>query len=434
MFNHIIKLYELENIEDRILTIDSVTYNDELCIEIKLIKLDEICPYCSSTLYKIKDYQKKKITHTFSNTRKTFIIYYRRRYLCKICNKTFFENDPFTSTNNNISTLTVMNILNYLKDYNHTFSSAAKVYNVSVQSIINIFDKHVDPKPRPLPRVLSIDEVHIKSNIKHPYACVLLDFETNKIVDILQTRKKYKLRDYFEHKSIKELDNVEYVTMDLWAPYRDIVQELMPKALIVADSFHVVTLINRILDTKRRQVMNRYLRSINIDLNYSNDFGYLLKKYSVLLRLSPNKLKEKLVYIPKYQMNVYTSKLLKHLLTSDSELNEIYNLRNIYLEFNTNSNYQTAKTKLESMITLFTNHKIPEIREYGRTLKRWKSEILNSFIKHGNSRYSNGRIEGKNRDIKTIIRNGYGLKNFRRFRARVLYSVNKNIEIKISNK
>ena len=133
-------------------------------------------------------------------------------------------------------------------------------------------------------------------------------------------------------------------------------------------------------------------------------------------------------------MNVYTSKLLKHLLTSDSELNEIYNLRNIYLEFNTNSNYQTAKTKLESMITLFTNHKIPQIREYGRTLKRWKSEILNSFIKHGNSRYSNGRIEGKNRDIKTIIRNGYGLKNFRRFRARVLYSVNKNIEIKISNK
>ena len=65
MFNHIIKLYELENIEDRILSIESTTLNDELCIEIKLLKVDEICPHCNSILYTIKDYQKKKITHTF---------------------------------------------------------------------------------------------------------------------------------------------------------------------------------------------------------------------------------------------------------------------------------------------------------------------------------------------------------------------------------
>ena len=47
------------------------------------------------------------------------------------------------------------------------------------------------------------------------------------------------------------------------------------------------------------------------------------------------------------------------IITYNNELSEIYNLRNIYLEFNSNSNYKTAKTKLESMITLFSNHKIP---------------------------------------------------------------------------
>lgn len=424
-------MYELESIENQILKIDTNVSNNELLIEITLRKKTEICPHCNSTVSIVKDYNSKKIAHSISVTRKSFIIYKQRRFLCKICNKTFYETNPFSASNDRISTLTVMNVLEYLKDFNHTFSSAAKLYNISVQSVINIFDKHVIAYPKKLPRVLSIDEVHMKSNIKYPYACVLLDFETNKIVDIIESRHKNILTAYFERKSIKELDTVEYITMDLWSPYRDIAKRFMPKAKIVADSFHVVSLINKILDKKRIQVMNRYLRNNTQELNYTNDFGYLLKKFSWLIRIGPEKIKTKLLYVYKYKMNVYTNLLLKHLLSSDKELSEIYDLRNIYLSFNRTNNYETAKENLESMINIFVKHSIIEIREYGRTLKRWKNEILNSFSKDKNTRYSNGKLEGKNRDIKTVIRNSYGFKNFTRFRARTLYSINKDVPLTI---
>lgn len=432
MYDNIIKTYELEQIRNIIKTIDILYNNDEIHIHITLIKTMNICPICNLNNYVVKDYYKQKIVHTISITRKTYIIYNKRRYWCKHCLKSFFKPDPFTSTNKGVSKLTVMNILDYLKDYNHTYQSAAKYFNLSISTIIDIFDKHVQPKRRQMPRVLSIDEVHIKSNTKHPYACVLLDFESNKIVDLIESRKKINLNDYFDGINQKELNNIEYVTMDLWSPYRDVIKRNMPKAKIIADSFHVVALLNKLLDKKRITVMNNYLNnSNNKELNYSNDFGYLLKKFSWLIRLGPNKIKHKLIYIHKYKFNVPSKQLLNHLLTSHPDLEIIYKLRNSYFDFNRNGAFEDAKERLDNFITLFRNHEIYELREYGKTLNNWKKEIYNSFEKHGDIRYSNGRLEGKNRAIKTVIRNSFGYTNFSRFRSRALYSINKDIAIKI---
>lgn len=78
------------------------------------------------------------------------------------------------------------------------------------------------------------------------------------------------------------------------------------------------------------------------------------------------------------------------------------------------------------------NHHIEEIREYGRTLYRWRNEIINSFYKVNGVRYSNAKIESRNRQIKTILRNSFGYKNFWRFRARVMYSVNKDVPLNLN--
>lgn len=431
MYDNIIKLYELEYLRNKILFIDTTVDNSGLYLHIKLKVISTNCSHCMFKRYLINDYVKTKITHSITLTRKVYIIYYRRRYKCKSCNKTFYENDPFTDHKFRLSKLTIMNILEYLKDVNHSFTSAAKLFNVSVNTVINVFDQYIKPKRRKLPKVLCIDEVHIKSNIKYPYACVLLDFDNSKIVDVLKTRRKEFLNRYFDSFTTKELDNVEYVVMDLWSPYKDVIKRFMPKAKIVADAFHVITNINRILDKKRTHVMNYYLGLKKDNLNYSNDFGYLLKKYSWMIRVNKDKIKGRFLWIYKYKFSVYSFDLLNHLLTSDSELNEIYKLKHMYQDFNENSNIDNAKEYLLALIKKFRNHEIREIREYGRTLDRWKVEIINSFTKHDGIRYSNAKLESRNRQIKSIIRNSFGVVNFQRFRARVMYSINKNIPLNI---
>lgn len=189
-------------------------------------------------------------------------------------------------------------------------------------------------------------------------------------------------------------------------------------------------MINKILDKKRIQVMNRYRDIVKEELNYTNDYYYLLKTFSSMILSNPRNIKAKYYWIRKYGFSVYKTELLEHLLNSDPELREVYKLREEYSNFNKTTNSENAKERLMTLIKEFSNHHIEEIREYSYTLYRWRKEIINSFTNKEGFRYSNGKLESRNKQIKTIIRNSMGYKNFYRLRARVMYSINKDVPLK----
>lgn len=65
-------------------------------------------------------------------------------------------------------------------------------------------------------------------------------------------------------------------------------------------------------------------------------------------------------------------------------------------------------------------------RKYTSTLLNWFEQIINSFNMYESSRISNGKIEGTNSRIKTILKNANGFKNFSRMRNRIMFLLNKN--------
>lgn len=42
--------------------------------------------------------------------------------------------------------------------------------------------------------------------------------------------------------------------MDMWTPYRDAVQIVMPQAQVIIDKFHVVKMVNEALETVRKSI------------------------------------------------------------------------------------------------------------------------------------------------------------------------------------
>ncbi|WP_147695471.1 transposase, partial [Vogesella mureinivorans] len=50
------------------------------------------------------------------------------------------------------------------------------------------------------------------------------------------------------------LSQIEEVSIDLWKPYKKVIEKLMPQAEIVADRFHVMKQVNKELDTKRKKI------------------------------------------------------------------------------------------------------------------------------------------------------------------------------------
>ena len=113
--------------------------------------------------------------------------------------------------------------------------------------------------------------------------------------------------------------------------------------------------------------------------------------------------------------------IINKILKISDELDRAYQLKELFLDIIKHSTYENATEQLLTWIDLCKESKIPEMVEASKTINNWLEYIVNSFI---DKRYSNGYTEGMNNKIKVIKRNGYGYKNFKFFRLRLLYIFN----------
>lgn len=231
---------------------------NELIISLELNLREHSCPVCQSSTAKVKGYTLKKINHSVLNPVACTIHYKARRYVCPICGKTFYEHNPFTSGKLKVSVATVYNVLQDLKRPEVTFKYVAEKYHMSPSSIANIFDKHIQVHRRTLPECLSFDETYAFKSNDSDYICVLLDYTGKKIVDILPSRRKRYLVDYFYNIPLSERENVKYVSFDMWHTYRIVSKLIFPNCICIVDKFHILQELSRRVKRVRIDVMNKY--------------------------------------------------------------------------------------------------------------------------------------------------------------------------------
>lgn len=428
MYDNNIKLLELNALKHKIESLEIITESNQLIAIIKMNKASVSCPICNSDKIKFNSYRLKKIIHSISTQKPCIIHFKQRRYQCLTCGKTFSELNPFVAPRSNIGHLTKLSILDYLKDFNHTFTDTAKLYNVSIQSVIDIFDQAVDAKRRKLSEVICIDEVFTSKMNKYKYACVLLDFKSSRLIDVIATRHKNYLIEYFGQIPLSEKATVKVFIMDMWDPYKDVIKIYFPNTLIAVDSFHIIRGLNEAIKKIRIKAQNKYY--INRSKLESNDMlYYMLKKSHYFFIKDYESIYDGKIKMSKYQTYWHKSEMLGYLLTIDDDLTEAYRLKERYRAFNLTADYETCDDDLQDLIDEFRNSHLEEMRAIGKTLVKWKSEIKASFIKIDGRRISNGPIESTNNKIKTIIKTSNGIRKFTRFRNRVLYSINKDIPI-----
>ena len=127
-----------------------------------------------------------------------------------------------------------------------TFVEVAESVGVDEKTIRNVFKDYVAPKEREYqfetPKWLGIDEIHI---IRRP-RLVLTNIERRTIYDIKPNRNKETVIQRLSE--ISDRTYIEYVTMDMWKPYKDAVNTILPHAKVVVDKFHVVRMANQALE------------------------------------------------------------------------------------------------------------------------------------------------------------------------------------------
>ena len=374
--------YEIENVTGRNPVVIAARY-----------ALDVSCPFCSSKDLRKKDRYIRKLNHESIGARNTKLHLTAYKYRCKSCGSYF--NQRFPGILKYKRSTEGFRLEVFEKHNNgHTqsyLSSSLRIGTATVERWYHdLLAKKVSHTVNsPCPRVIGIDE-HFFTR-KKGYATTLCDLGKNKVFDLTLGRTEHALDGYFRH--LKGKDNVRVVVMDLSDPYRNIIRKHFPSALVVADRFHVIRLVNHhflktwnILDPVGRK--NRGLLSLMRRNENNLSSGQIIK----LNRYFKDHPEMKIIYDFKQELVC----LLKIKKRTAWQCKKIIPVSLGYIE-------QLKASMLEPLVTL------------GKTLDAWREEVARMF----RFTKSNGIVEGFHNKMEMISRRAYGFRNFENCRLRV---------------
>ena len=239
------------------------------------------------------------------------------------------------------------------------------------------------------PRVMGIDE-HFFTR-KDGYATTIVNLTSHKVFDVVLGRSELSLRAYLRRLIGKE--NVRVILMDLSETYRSIAKKHFPNAMIVADRFHVIRLVNHHFIKTWSELDERGRRHRGL--------LSLMRRHPDRMRLDQ-------------KLNLY------RYLDGVPGLRRIYDfwqdlLRLLRMK---SLNQQACKKILPEYVWMIEELKktpFKNLQILGHTLDSWREEIARMF------RFSktNGITEGLHNKMEMMSRRAYGFRNFENYRLRV---------------
>ena len=359
-------------------------------IMIELPRRMHVCPCCGTETDQIHDYRMQRIKDIASFGKNVYLHLRKRRYVCGSCGKRFYEKNNFLPRYHRMTNRKNARII---EDFRDTVSASyiAQKHNISVSTALRYFNL-VSYSCKKLPEVLSIDE--FKGNADgEKYQTILTDPKNRKIMDILPNRKESDLIRYF--RQFENRKEVKYFIMDMNPHFREVAEICFPKATIVIDRYHVTRQVIWALERVRKEVQK----------HLSAEWRRFCKHSKALLNKPPQKLSDE------------ERQKLRIILGLSTRLEHAYYLKNDFLFLMHSPNSEVAEELLSDWIVSAENAHLPEFYECTRAIHNWSKYILNSF----DVPYTNGYTEGCNNKTKVLKRVCYGVRNFARFRSRILH-------------
>lgn len=349
------------------------------------------CPSCQSTRLVGFGRNQQLIKDLPMHGKRVGIYFDTRRYRCNECSRTFLEQHPDFHADRAM-TLRLVNWIGQ-QSLHRTFSSLAEETGVVEGTIRNIFRAHVNELEAQFrfeaPKWMGIDEIHLIRP-----RCVISNIQNNTIVDMLVNRNKDMVIHYLSN--LQGRNEVQYVAMDMWAPYRDAVQAVMPNAKIVIDKFHVVRMANEALERVRKGLREQ--------LSPKQRRGLMHDRFVLLKRERDLNDKERL--------------LLDGWTANYPDLGVAYRLKEDFYGI-----YEKASSPQEAMkaYEAWNRAVVPQVRDaYADLIRAW-SNWQPWIINHFEHPVTNAYTESLNSLIRVMNRLGRGY-SFEALRAKILFT------------
>lgn len=315
----------------------------------------------------------------------------RQRFQCRECKATVYEDVPHLAEGRRMTERLLAEVVR--RGGPETFAKVAAEYGLSEGTIRSVFHERISARlsayQMVLPRVLGIDEKHIGG----AYRTVIGNVEEKTLLDLLPDRKMKTLDAFFA--SLPDRDNVEVWCQDMWPTYRKIAQKHFPKARIVIDRFHVVSLATVAMESVRRRVTKQQEKGPRLSLKRGR--GILLGRMPPVGSPERETLDEWFARWPILREAFEAKEMIVSLYScSDSQSAQQW--------------YAAWQAQLSPALTR-------DFRPVVTAFRNWNSEIM-AYFDHPQT---NAYLESVNSLIAALDRNGRGYA-FETIRAKALLS------------
>ena len=372
------------------------------------------CPHCGNPGTHIHGHYYAEIDCSETDQIKDIVRIKKSRFKCLKCGKTFTLPIKGISPYSKSSEQKLRMILNdFTKPI--AFSQIAERYQISTAGVIKIFDKNIPYVPRcSMPEVLCIDEIRFHEEYDQKYCCVLYDFHKKRIVDIIKNRQMPYLDEYFSSIPETERERVRYFISDMYDGYATVCRKYFRNALHIIDLFHIITQMTNAVNKLRIQTMNTKILKDSFEYNF-------MKTHWKEFLCRRSKISNKTFTSRKTGESLHYSDLVFRCVWFDKDLLEAYNTLQDLFKYDRHTTFSKALEFIDNISKRLLSSDSEVLRSVGRTYRKWKFGIANSFSDNQNHiRYSNAIAESLNNQLKTIVKTAYGYHNFERFRKRAM--------------
>lgn len=351
----------------------------------------EVCPDCHGVRLYRHGVQTQAYRDTPMYGAPAVLSVHRQRYRCQDCGTTFSE--PLTDLDS--KRMATRRLVQYVEAhvFDQTCASLARQVGMDEKTIRQIFADHVaDLESRVrfvTPRWLGIDELKIVG----AYRCVLTNIERKTLFDLRESRNKADLLAYFTN--LRDKERIEWVTMDMYHVYRQVVHATLPRAHIIVDKFHIQRMANEAMEVVRKDIRRGLSQRQRLKLK--DERFLLLKRQRDLSEGARERMR---AWFDRYP-----------------QLGLAHELKERFLgvwDHDTRASAEAAYVAWEATVpdTLQS-----EFREVITAMHNWRDEIFNYF----DHRLTNAYTESANNLTRAMNRMGRGY-SFDVIRARMLYN------------
>ena len=370
--------------------VDVEMADDTITLDIESTLDGAECPRCGTYCTDLHENHPRTVRDLPISGKACYLRFIRRRFFCSQCRDPFSESLSFEQERRDYTKRYQAWIFHQVKENNIT--AVQRLEGLTYDQIESIFlveaRERIPANPFANLKRLGIDEISLRKG-KQDFVLILTNLDTGDVVDVLEKRTQDKLRARLEQLTHQERSQIAEVAIDMWEPYSNVCEELLPNADITVDRFHVAKAVNEELKKLKNQEKKQHPEVIK-GAHYP-----LLKNQEDLTDTQQEKLDQVYETCPTLRMAHRLKECLRHI-------------------FEYHSTKEKAIQRLQKWSHIAEREQLfPKFR---KTLAHWMGKIANYF----HQRTTSGMVEGINNKVKLIKRRAFGFRNFQNFRLRVM--------------